>query len=244
MEDSCCFGGYLLQESFIAKATSRVDVQALIEFNDKLSLKMMQRIFLLLCLATSVAAFSLGPSVRYNRALAPSSLSGVSKKNRAWAAGDLGEDIFDDAEETAADKKNKFKLTPEIVFFEGPPAISEVILPALSIITVLGIVPFISSLSRQAWVRYKFTSRRVSIQSGIGGKVQTEIIYPDVEEIRFVYRAFGSAGDMVLFLKDGAKVELRHVPNFNEIYKFVIDKCDPECQAKSMKIIVKEAASA
>ena len=150
MEDSCCFGGYLLQESFIAKATSKVDVQALIEFNDKLSPKMMQRIFLLLCIATSVAAFSLGPSVRYNRALAPSSLSGVSKKNRAWAAGDLGEDIFDDAEETAADKKNKFKLTPEIVFFEGPPAISEVILPALSIITVLGIVPFISSLSRQA----------------------------------------------------------------------------------------------
>jgi Bacterial PH domain len=203
---------------------------------------MMRTVFLLLVLATTAAAFGLQPrAVRYNRALAPSSLSGVSKKNRAWAAGDLGEDIFDDAEETAADKKNKFKLTPEIVFFEGPPAISEVILPALSIITVLGIVPFISSLSRQAWVRYKFTSRRVSIQSGIGGKVQTEIIYPDVEEIRFVYRAFGSAGDMVMFLKDGAKVELRHVPNFNEIYTFVLDKCDPECQAKSMKLTVKEA---
>ena len=192
-------------------------------------------------LISAATAFNLNQNLRrYDRLQTPSSLSGVSKKNRAWAAGDLGEDIFDDVEESTTDKKNKFKLDPETVFFEGPPSISEVILPALSIITVLGIVPFISSVSRQAWVRYKFTSRRVSIQSGIGGKVQTEIIYPDVDEIRFVYRAFGSAGDMVMFLKDGAKVELRHVPNFNEIYGFVISKLDAEAQAKSMKITVKK----
>lgn len=40
---------------------------------------------------------------------------------------------------------------------------------------------------------------------------------------------------MVLFLKDGAKVELRHVANFNEVYQYVISKCDEECQNKSMK---------
>jgi hypothetical protein len=60
-----------------------------------------------------------------------------------------------------------------------------------------------------------------------------------VEEIRFVYRSFGAAGDMVMFLKDGAKVELRHVPKFNEIYSFVLSKCDAECQAKSMKLSAK-----
>jgi hypothetical protein len=84
--------------------------------------------------------------------------------------------------------------------------------------------------------RYKFTSRRLAIQSGLGGKTQTEIIYPDIEEIKYAFRAWGAAGDMVLFLKDGAKVELRHVPNFAEVYAFVISKCDAECQAKSMKI--------
>ena len=52
----------------------------------------------------------------------------------------------------------------------------------------------------------------------------------------WILRAFGAAGDMVLFLKDGAKVELRYVPNFNEIYNFVLNKCDAECQAKSMKV--------
>ena len=113
----------------------------------------------------------------------------------------------DDHTEESITKKPKFKLDPETTFFEGPPSMTEIILPAISILTVIGIVPFVSALSRQFWVKYKFTSRRIGIQSGFGGKTQTEIIYPDVEEIRYVYRAFGSAGDMVLFLKDGAKVE-------------------------------------
>ena len=167
----------------------------------------------------------------------------MGARNRAWAKGDLSDkDIFesDDASGTATgddgSNKKKVKLEPETVFFEGPPSASEVFLPALSVVTVIGIVPFVSALSRQAWVRYKFTSRRVSIQSGIGGKTTTEIIYPDIEQIRFVYRSFGQAGDMVLFLKDGAKVELRHVPNFNEIYTYVLSKVDPECVAKSMKL--------
>jgi len=127
-------------------------------------------------------------------------------------------------------------LEAETVFFEGPPSPTEIIFPALSILTVIGIVPFVSALSRQFWVKYKFTSRRISIQSGFGGKTQTELIYPDIDEIRFVFRAFGSAGDMVLFLKDGAKVELRHVPNFRSVYEFVLSKCDAECNEKSMKI--------
>ena len=118
------------------------------------------------------------------------------------------------------------------------------ILPALSVLTVIGIVPFISSLSRQVWVRYKFTSRRISIQSGIGGKEFSELIYPDVEEIKYVYR-FGGAGDMVLFLKDGAKVEMRHVPNFDDVLEYVLSQCDEECNNKTMlPIKAKKAAEA
>merc|ERR1719440_951633 len=161
---------------------------------------------------------------------------GVGKEaKRAWTKGDLGEgaDMFDDTEDDAmADVKKKFKLEPETIFFEGPPAASEVIIPALSIIT------FVSALARQAWVRYKFTSRRISIVSGIGGKEVSEIIYPDVEEIKYVFR-FGGAGDMVLFLKDGAKVEMRHVPKFEEIYEYVLAKCDTEAQQKSMQLPAK-----
>ena len=161
----------------------------------------------------------------------------MGAKNRAWARGDLSDkDIFeDDTEEKKGIKKDKFKLEAETVFFEGPPSASELLFPAISILTVIGIVPFIAALVRQFWVRYKFTSRRISIQSGYGGQTVSEIIYPEIEEIRFAYRAFGSAGDMVIFLKDGAKAELRFVPNFNSIYTYVVSKCDSECQAKSMK---------
>jgi hypothetical protein len=163
----------------------------------------------------------------------------MGSRKRAWAKGELGDkDIFDDEPSTDVDtvKKGKFKLEPETTFFEGPPSPTEILLPAVSILTVIGIVPFIAAVSRQFWVKYKFTSRRINIKSGFGGNTETEIIYPDVDEIRYVYRAFGSAGDMVLFLKDGAKVELRHVPNFNDVYTYVLSKCDADCQSKSMKL--------
>jgi hypothetical protein len=205
---------------------------------------MHQQLVAILCLfhlaSWSIScAFSLASNYR-GLAFKTSRLTSLNgARNRAWSKGDLSdEDIFgdDDNSVNASPKKQKFKLEPETTFFEGPPSSTEVILPAISILTVIGIVPFISALSRQFWVRYKFTSRRIGIQSGFGGKVQTEIIYPDIGEIRFVYRAFGSAGDMVLFLKDGAKVELRHVPNFNSIYSYVLSKCDDECKQKSMQL--------
>jgi hypothetical protein len=164
----------------------------------------------------------------------------MGARNRAWARGDLSDkDIFDgedSLEDGKSNKKEKFKLQAETVFFEGPPSPTEIIFPAISILTVIGIVPFIAALSRQFWVKYKFTSRRISLQSGFGGNTQTEIIYPDIEEVKYAFRAFGSVGDMVLSLKDGAKVELRHVANFNEVYDYVLSQCDEDCKAKSMKI--------
>jgi hypothetical protein len=178
---------------------------------------------------------------------------GVGKEaKRAWAKEDLaGKDMFDDDANDSDDdslesmkKKQKFKLEPETVFYEGPPSASEVLLPAISVLTVIGIIPFISSLSRQVWVRYKFTSRRISIQSGIGGKEFSEVIYPDVDEIKYVYR-MGGAGDMVLFLKDGAKVEMRHVPNFDDVLEYVLSKCDAECNEKTiLPLKAKKAAAA
>lgn len=200
---------------------------------------------LFICSIYHVAGFSVRTSALINKKPGYMSTSELfmGSRKRAWAKGDLADqDIFAENvdDEASADssspKKQKFKLEPETVFFEGPPSPSEVIIPAVSVLTVIGIIPFASAVSRQLWVRYKFTSRRIGIQSGIGGKTNTEIIYQDIDEIRFAYRSFGSAGDMVLFLKDGAKVELRFVPQFTEIYTYVLEKCDPECQKKSMKL--------
>lgn len=112
-------------------------------------------------------------------------------------------------------------LTPEETYYEGPPAITETIAPTISILTVVGIVPAAAAWARQAWVRYTITNRRIRVTSGIGGKDMAEIVYPDVVEIRTVKRLFGD-GDMVFFLRDGAKFEMRNVPNFDETIQFVL----------------------
>ena len=118
-------------------------------------------------------------------------------------------------------------LAPEETFYEGPPAITETIVPTISILTVVGIIPAAAAWARQAWVRYKITSRRVRVNSGVGGKEMAEIVYPDIVELRTVKRLFGD-GDMVAFLRDGAKFEMRNIPNFDETVEFILKQVDPE----------------
>ncbi|EKU22333.1 ribonuclease p [Nannochloropsis gaditana CCMP526] len=106
--------------------------------------------------------------------------------------------------------KDKMKLEPESVFFEGAPHWSEVVVPAISILTVIGIIPFASSVARQIWV-----------------------IYADIERINYVFRAFGTTGDMVLFLRDGAKLEIRSLPNFRDVYNYIRSQLDDDAREQT-----------
>jgi len=121
--------------------------------------------------------------------------------------------------------KASASLTPEETFYEGPPAITETIVPTISILTVVGIIPAVAAWTRQAWVRYKITTRRIRVTSGIGGKDMAEIVYPDIVEIRTVKRLFGD-GDMVAFLRDGAKFEMRNIPDFENAIEFILKQVD------------------
>mmetsp|Transcript_11701 Transcript_11701/g.35084 ORF Transcript_11701/g.35084 Transcript_11701/m.35084 type:complete len:209 (+) Transcript_11701:37-663(+) len=127
-------------------------------------------------------------------------------------------------------------LEPETVFFEGPPSWTELILPGISVLTVIGIVPFAAALSRQVWVKYKVTSRRISVQSGFGGNDFSEITYPEIVNLKYVFRSGGAVGDMVIQLRDGSKLEMRHVPNFTDVYKYIYDKISPDAQADSFSM--------
>ena len=138
-------------------------------------------------------------------------------------------------EETApaAPVTEKAVLEPETLFFEGPPSKTELIVPGLSVLTVIGIVPFAAAAARQAWVKYKITSRRISVQSGVGGQDFTEIVYSDIAGMKFVYRGSKDVGDLVISLRDGAKLEMRFVPQFQEIYRYIFERCSPAAQAES-----------
>ena len=43
------------------------------------------------------------------------------------------------------------------------------------------------------------------------------MIYSDITDVKFIYRMGGTVGDMVLTLTDGAKLEMRHVPEFRQV---------------------------
>lgn len=123
--------------------------------------------------------------------------------------------------------KTAAKLTPEEVFYEGPPAITETLIPTISILTVIGVIPAAASWARQLWVKYKITDRRIRVNSGVNGKDMAEIVYPDVTELRTVKRLLGD-GDMVLFLRDGAKFEMRNIPNFDDTLEFILKQLDDD----------------
>jgi len=151
----------------------------------------------------------------------------VEKMGRGAAKAKRGKRKGGDTSSTATTTKAAATLAPEETFYEGPPAITETLAPTLSIVTVVGIVPAAAAWARQAWVRYRITNRRMRVTSGIGGKDMAEIVYPDVVEIRTVKRLFGD-GDMVLFLRDGAKFEMRNVPNFEETIEFILGNVDED----------------
>lgn len=54
-----------------------------------------------------------------------------------------------------------------------------------------------------------------------------EIVYPDIVEIRTAKRLFGD-GDMVAFLRDGAKFEMRNIPEFEKAMEFILKQVDED----------------
>ena len=52
----------------------------------------------------------------------------------------------------------------------------------------------------------------------------------------YIYRMFGRCGDVVMELKDGSKLEMRSLPNFNENYNYMLGRCSQEAQDASQKI--------
>jgi hypothetical protein len=65
------------------------------------------------------------------------------------------------------------------------------------------------------------------VTSGFGGNDMAEIVYPDIVEMRTVKRLFGD-GDLVAFLRDGAKFEMRNIPNFDEAIEFILKQVDAD----------------
>jgi hypothetical protein len=102
----------------------------------------------------------------------------------------------------------------------------DAVLPTLSIPTLVGLIPATAAWSRQAWVRFKITDRRVRVQAGFGGNDVEEFEYSSILKLRSVKRLFGD-GDLIFTLKGNKGVELRNVPNFDAARDFICKYLDP-----------------
>ena len=112
----------------------------------------------------------------------------------------------------------------EDIFYEGGPAGGDLIINLMAGITLIGLPFTFGALVRALWVRYKITTRRISVTGGWLGRDKTQIVYSQIDEIRAIPRGLGSYGDMVLVLKDGARLEMRSIPNFRKTENYILDK--------------------
>lgn len=131
-----------------------------------------------------------------------------------------------------ADKKEEAKLVPEVVFFEGPPSSTEMLIPFLSCFFVIGVIPFAASVNRQFRVKYKITDRRISVRGGWDGKDVTEFSYQEIYEIKYGMRFFGYCADLRIDLRDGAKVEIFGLLDFEQNYEYILQRLSKDARRR------------
>jgi hypothetical protein len=117
-------------------------------------------------------------------------------------------------------------VTPieETVFYEGGPARGDLIVNLIFGLTLIGIPFAVGAIVRALWLRFRITSRRISVSGGWLGRDRTQVVYSQIREVRSVPRGFGAWGDMVLVLSDGARLEMRAVPRFRELEAFIEER--------------------
>jgi hypothetical protein len=124
----------------------------------------------------------------------------------------------------------------EETYYEGGPAIGDLILNLLIGLTIVGLPLTVGAIVRALWLRYRITTRRVSVTGGWLGRDRTDIIYSDIVKVVTVSRGLGLWGDMVITLKNGSRLELRAVPRFREMYDYISERLSPKARQASGSI--------
>jgi hypothetical protein len=109
----------------------------------------------------------------------------------------------------------------EEVYYEGGPHIGDLIVNGLLAFTLVCIPLTVAAVVRALWLRYRITTRRISVVGGWLGRDQVDVIYSEIASIISVPRGWGAWGDMVITLEDGSKIEMRAVPNYREVIEYI-----------------------
>ena len=125
----------------------------------------------------------------------------------------------------------------EDVLYDGGPARGDLVFNLLLGITLIGLPFAIGAIVRAVWLRFRITSRRISVTGGWMGKEKTQVVYSQIKEVRSVSRGFGAWGDMVLVLSDGARLEMRSVPNFRQTEEYILERIAARSSAPADKAV-------
>eukprot|EP00775_Hariotina_reticulata_P005958 gene5958-6197_t len=106
--------------------------------------------------------------------------------------------------------KKTYDFSNETVHWEGGPAAGDLAFNIALGATLVALPLTIGAITRSAFVKYKFTDKRVS----------------EVRDVRTVSRGLGAWGDMVIELKNGDKLELRSLEKFKELRDYVLARRD------------------
>ena len=123
----------------------------------------------------------------------------------------------------------------EDVHYDGGSAKGDLIFNLLLGVTLIGLPFTIGAIVRAVWLRFRITSRRISVTGGWMGKEKTQVVYSQIKEVRSVSRGFGAWGDMVLVLNDGARLEMRSVPSFRETEAYILERMAARSSAPADK---------
>ena len=121
----------------------------------------------------------------------------------------------------------------EDTFYEGGPAKGDLIFNILLGFTLIALPFTVGAVVRALWLRFRITSRRVSVSGGWMGKDRSQVVYSQIREVRCVPRGFGAWGDMVLVLTDGSRLELRSMPRFREVEAYIEERIKSRSESKA-----------
>jgi Bacterial PH domain len=116
----------------------------------------------------------------------------------------------------------------EDVYFEGGPHVGELIFGLLLGLTVICLPITSGAIVRALWLRYRITSRRITVTGGWMGRDRSDVVYSQVAKVVWVSRGIGLWGDMVVTLKDGSKLELKAISNFREVAAYIEERAGLE----------------
>ncbi|HCV56644.1 MAG TPA: ribonuclease P, partial [Synechococcales bacterium UBA12195] len=72
----------------------------------------------------------------------------------------------------------------EEIHYEGGPARGDLIINLIFGVTLIGLPFAIGAVVRALWLRFKVTSRRVSVTGGWLGRDRSQVTYTQIKEVR------------------------------------------------------------